>query len=182
MGKPCWLAVPCSQLGLLYIVCSHLPGTPLTQISLTGLSCEGEGAVLPLSRNVRNPPTPRLCTPRTGWNSSVTSSPRRKQTPSASVRDAQGPSPLPLPAPRSCIRGEKNSPGSGWAWTQQVWGFQGGVRWFRESYQFSGRSLWATLKTSLNGQFPETPRLGRHWMITPLLTTKKQRSKINVLR
>lgn len=141
----------------------------------------------PFPQKVKNPQTAQLSTPclewvlgGMRWKSIVTSSLRRKQTRSALVRDAQGPS-LPFPAPRSCIGGERTASGSGWAWTQQIWGFQGGVRWFKESYHFFGRNLWATLKASLNVQFPRDRRLGRHWMITPSLTMRKQRSKINIL-
>lgn len=160
LGKRCWFAVPCSQLDLLYIARSHLPGSPLTQILLTGLPCKGEGAILPLLRNARNPLRPQPRTPRTGWvlggmgwKSSVTSSMRRKQTHSASVRDASSSA---LPSTKEPQQREKNSSGSGWAWTQQVWGFQGGVRWLKESYHFFGQSLWATLRASLNVQFPES--------------------------
>lgn len=69
-GKPPLACRALQPAGLsLYRVCSPLSDAHFPQILLTGLFCEGEGAVLPLYRNARNPPpppTPWLRIPHTG--------------------------------------------------------------------------------------------------------------------
>lgn len=147
----------------LYTSLPSGPWAPLTQILLTGLPCKGEGGILPLLRNVQNPLTPQLRNPRVGWvlgrmrwKSSVTSSLRRKPNRLCLSQRCPKVFSSALPSTEELHQVGKNSSSSSWAWTQQVWGSQGGVRWCEESYHFFRQSLWATLKASLNVQFSET--------------------------